>query len=319
MRKLIHILSLSLVFIMTAHSVAHAAEVLKVKGDALLIDTAGDNIKSGETYYLVTNGSKKGIVKIIKIRPGQALAKLVKGKALPNWTLQKRSSGLKRSTVTKTRKRTAPKPKLTKKPYRKKRKAKKKLKGLALIRSKVASGIALGFNQNNAEVEFGAPAARTDNYTGTSLSFESFLDYQVNQKWSLRGSLGMHKFEAGGDTSNTACPTANGTVGAVCVIDLTYMNLDIWARYHFLTKKKYTAWGGAGLGILFVPEFGKTTALSEQDLATTTLIQVGGGLDIKLTEKLFFPVWGEYGLFPSSDTVNSMNSLSFYFGLGYRL
>ena len=126
----------------------------------------------------------------------------------------------------------------------------------------------------------------------------------------------MHNFSAE-DSENTQCVDQNNQPGAKCIVDLSYINIDVWARY-FLTQSWHNVWLGAGLGILVSPQQNSTTALNTEDVATTTLMQVGGGADIRINEKLYLPIAAEYGLYPSSDTVD-MNSISFYFGLGYRL
>jgi hypothetical protein len=288
-----------------------AAEVLKVKGDAILIDTAGEDIRMGSTYYLMSGTKKKGIVKIVKLRPGQALAKLLKGTALPRWVLQKRSGTKSRKQVAKKRKPKAPAPKSM---YSKKKRQQNRKSS---NQSKLAIGFAVGMNQNSSEVLFNNPE-RTDKYSGSSTSFELLADYQLFNKFNLRGSLGMQNFSAGEDPNNTNCVNSAGETGQVCLVDLGYMNLDIWLRYQAFSFGRFDFWGGAGLGILFSPKYNATTALKEEDLATTTFMQIGGGADIKLTEKLYAPLWAEYGLFPSSDTVK-MSSVSFYFGLAYRL
>jgi|GEM_PF-2285146 len=288
-----------------------AAEVLKVKGKAILIDTTGDDIKMGALYYLISDGKKKGIVKIVKLRPGQALAKLLKGKALPKWSLKRRKSKSKRKVVAKKRKGKAPAPKSI---YSKKKRRKK---SVTSDESKLAIGFAIGMNNNSSTVEFVNPA-RTDNYAGSSTSFELFADYKLYNKWTLRASLGMQNFNAGGDPANTQCIGENNQTGEICLIDLGYMNLDLWARYRAFEYGRFDFWAGVGLGILFSPKYNATTALSEADLATTTFMQLGGGADIKVTDKLYVPLWLEYGLFPPSDTVD-MSSVSVYFGLAYRI
>lgn len=282
-----------------------SAQVLKVKGQAILIDTAGDDIRMGQTYYLISKKKKRGIIKIIKLRPGKALAKLLKGKALADWTLRKRTTGAKKP---------APAPR-SKQIVRK-----KKSTPLSNTDDKLAIGFALGYNTNSSDVNFvemPSTAARSDSYTGTSTSYEVLADYKIYKRFYLRGSLGIHNFNTE-DSANTQCVSSDNISGAICKIDLGYMNLDIWLRYYLNQKTTYKFWAGAGLGILFSPSHNSTTALEKADLAATTLMQVGAGADIKISDQIYIPLWGEYGLYPSSDTVK-MNSISVYFGLAYRL
>jgi len=303
---------LAIVFIVFSFALpSFAAQVLKVKGSAVLIDTAGDNLKMGSTYYLMSGAKKKGIIRIIKLRPGQAIGKLLKGKALPNWVLKKRSKG-KAKQVAKKRKPKAPEPKSM---YSKK---KRKKKPSDTSQSKLAIGFAIGMNQNSSQVTFSGANPRVDEYSGSSSSFEILADYKLYTKFHLRGSLGMQNFNAGGDPTNNQCTDSQNQTGQICLVDLGYMNLDIWLRYQAFQYGRFDFWAGAGLGILFSPKYNSTTALNEDDLATTTFMQIGGGADIKLTERLYVPLWAEYGLYPSSDTVK-MTAVSFYFGLSYRL
>ncbi|MGH1469076.1 MAG: outer membrane beta-barrel protein [Bdellovibrionales bacterium] len=298
-----HISFLLLTFILAFSTLSFSAQVTRVKGKAILIDTTGDDIQMGKTYYLISNGKKKGIIKVMKLRPGQALAKLLKGKALSGWTLRDRTAP---NLVAKE---SAPEPTLQ--PVR--RRNKKKRTSYSKNKGKLSIGLAFGYNSNSSDVKFVGNTPRSDSYTGTSSSYELLADYQLHKKFYLRGSLGMQNFNTE-DSTNTLC--GNGG-NEVCRVDLGYLNFDIWLRY-YLNEGKYRFWGGAGLGILLSPSYNSTTALNEKDLATTTIMQAGAGADLSISDKLYVPLWAEYGIYPSSDTV-SMSAVSFYLGLAYRL
>lgn len=291
----------------------YAAQVLKIKGKAVLIDNDGSNPKPGELYYLMNINNKKiGIIKIMKTQPGKSIAKLLKGKAQKRAILMKRpsSKATKKSTANKKKKQKAPKL------YSMSKRARKKP---SRSESKMGVGFNIGYNSNSSEVSFldqtGA-LSRVDSYTGTSISYELFFDYDLFKRFNLRGTLGMHNFSAE-DSENTQCEDQDNQPGAKCIVDLSYINIDLWARY-YITQSWHKIWLGAGLGILLSPSQNSTTALNTEDVATTTLMQVGGGADININKKLYLPITAEYGLYPSSDTVD-MSSVSFYFGLGYRL
>ncbi len=301
-----HISFIFFALILALSTLSFSAQVHKVKGKAVLVDTTGDDIQMGKTYYLISGGKKKGIIKVMKLRPGQALAKLLKGKALSGWTLRERRTSKRKKLVAKEN---APAPTL--KPV--KRYNRKKRKSYSKKDNKLSIGFAFGYNSNSSDVDFVGVTPRSDSYSGTSSSYELLADYHMYKKFYLRASLGMQNFNTE-DSTNTQCGD-NGN--EVCRVDLGYMNLDVWLRY-YLNEGKYKFWGGAGLGILLSPSYNSTTALNEDDLPTTTLMQVGGGADLSISEKLYVPLWAEYGLYPSSDTV-SMNSMSFYLGLAYRL
>lgn len=285
---------------------AYSAQVLKTKGSAVLIDALGDNLEVGGLYYLVQNGNKKGILRIIKLKPGKALGRLLKGTAQPTWSLVKRSSKKRRATVKAPA--PAPEPSYTRSSVSKKRSSSHSSKKLSL-------GFALGYSQNSSEVNFTNPSG-TSSLSGSSMSYEVIADYMLYKNFGAKFSLGMQNFLAE-DSSNRRCVGSAGTLTEPCTVDLSYINLDIWLKYYF-TQGSLNLWGGAGLGVLFAPKYNSTTAVKEEDLATTTLIQVGGGLDYRLSNKISIPFWLEYGLYPSSDTV-TMNSISGYLGLSYHL
>ncbi len=284
-----YILSLLFILSLGFPISSFSAQILKVKGPAVLIDTAGDDIQMGKTYYLMSKGKKRGIVKIVKLRPGQALARLIKGKALANWTLKVRNIPTQKISTIKNP------PALH--------------KGLGL-------GFALGYNNNSSDVRFTGTSPRLDSYVGTSVSYELLMDYKFYKKFHLRASLGKQAFHTE-DTNNTQCLKQDNILNTVCRVSLSYINLDIWPRY-YLNKGKHKFWGGVGISILFNPTSNNTTALDIANLKTTTFMQVGAGIDILASHKLYIPLWIEYGLYPSSDTVK-MNSISFYLGLAYRL
>lgn len=290
-----------------------SAQVLKVKGSAVLIDTEGENIKKGKLYYLISaSGKKKGIVKIAKTKPGKAIAKLVKGKAAKSWTLRLRKS--KKSKKAYAKKETAPEPKI--KPVVRK---KKKSYSADDSSKKLSVGFVIGYNSDSSDVSFldtNGNVSRNDSYSGTSLSYGLLLDYKWKKKLSIRTGLGLHNFSTE-DSSNLQCIGSDGNPGAVCKIDLSYISIDAWLRYR-LTEGKYNFWAGGGAKILISPSSGGTTALNEDDLGTGFNPQIGGGLDYIISDKLYVPVWAQYSFAPPTDTVKS-TSIGVYFGLAYRL
>lgn len=301
MIRLLQALLLSLVLI---SSYAQSSTVSKVKGQAVLINTDGENLKVGAYYYLVSGGKKKGIVKIAKIRPGQALAKLLKGAARPSWSL------VERKKITRQAKAPAPSaPTETKPIYAKKRKKS------SSPESKLAAGLVLGYGMNSSKISY-ANNPQKSSLSGSSTSFGLLLDYKFKPRIGFHAELGMHNFFAN-DSADKRCVDSSGSLD-VCSVDLGYINLDLWAKYYFVKGRRYSLWLGGGAGILFSPQYNDTTAIKEADLATTTLIQAGVGLELMLGKSFFIPFWLEYGLYPPSDTV-TMNSISAYAGFALKL
>ena len=309
-------------------SYSFGATVSKVKGSGVLIKNPEKKLSVGSYYYLVNSEGKKiGIVQIKKVQPGKSIGKLVKGKARPNLRLVKRKSSKKTTTSgasskKKSKKSSAPPPERIAKKPKKSKKSKKSKSGFGKLFSgdkRMGVGFATGFSSNSSDVTFlnsSGQSIREDSYTGTSLSFELIFDYELLRKWYIRASLGQQNFETG-DENNTQCVGNGGQTGAECIVDLTYINLDLWLHYYF-TQNRFKIWAGAGIGLLLAPDGGTTTALNQDDIATTTFFQFGAGADISINDKLYIPVWAEYGLFPPSDTVD-MRSISGYVGIAYRL
>lgn len=274
-----------------------AAKISRIKGRNLLISLNGKNVKTGELYYLVVDGKKKGIIRILKRRPGQALGRLLKGKAGKGWRLVRRVP--RKTKIVNVRR---PKP--------------RKKKIVPEGRFGIGGIVGLSF-QNNAEVSFSSPS-RVAQLEGSSNSFEILADYQIRGGFWLRSSIGLQEFSAEEDGAlgcleNPADPFS----AADCAIDLSYVNVDFWARYVFETGR-FHPWIGGGIGFLLSPSFGDTNAINEEDVGTTTFFQVGAGFDFYATPKFYIPIWIEYGLYPDSETV-SLNSLSVKAGFGIKL
>ena len=319
------LLTFSVLFLFSSYT--FGATVSKVKGKGVLIKNPSTQLKVGDLYYLITpDGKKTGIIRIKKAENGRSIGKLLKGKARPNLELLKRKTKSKKSSVArkksrKKKKSSAPPPKRISKKSKKSKKSKQGFMQRIFSGDKnKAVGLAAGFSSNSSDVTFvdsGGNQIRQDSYSGTSLSFELFFDYQLFNKLYLRASLGQQNFEAG-DEENDQCIGSNGAVGAECIVDLSYINLDFWLHYYFMRGKRFEAWGGAGVGFLLSPDAGTTTALDPDDVATTAFFQFGAGGNFLINEKFYIPFWAEYGLYPSSDTVD-MSSISVYAGIGYRL
>ncbi len=294
----------SIVFIFTAQS--HAAQVLKVKKNQVLINTEGESIETGQLYFLINkNGKKKGLIKIRKAKNQKAIGRLLKGRANKSWTLRLRRKKKTQSFVEST-------PKL--KPISKRREKKNKQ---SHQKDKIDFGFAIGYNSNSSDVEFldaNNQFDRSDSYAGTSLSYGLTADLKLRSRWSVRGFLGLHNFSTG-DDNNTQCTDKNNQ-SATCKIDISYINLDTWLRHHF-TQGKYNLWAGGGVRVLLSPSSSGTTALDESNLGMEVLPIVGGGMDYKLNERFSIPLWGQYAYYIPTHTVAG-STLSLFVGLTYR-
>ncbi len=283
-------------------SFSWAASVKKVKGKNVLIDTESSNIKTGALYYLVRGGKKKAIIKVLKTRPGQAIGKILKGNAQPGYTLVRRPSKKK---STSTARRSEPLPPLKTVENEPKRKSSKSYSSGGSFKDKLKIGGVITLGQDTAKVE---SSTGTSNGSGSSTSFELIADYDFSEKIKIRASIGQQAFSTE-DTSVTIGPG-----GPPSRIDLGYINVDLWGKYHF--KEMY--WAGAGIGILLSPSYGGTTAVQEEELGSQMYLQVGGGVDYKLSDKFSIPAWIEYGTTLASGDA-TLSSIGLKLGLSMQL
>ena len=86
------IISSLLLYICT--TMAHAADIIKIKGASALIDLKGEPAAPGDLFYAISaDGKKRGIIQITKIKGDKALGRLNKGRAEPGMTLEPKAPG----------------------------------------------------------------------------------------------------------------------------------------------------------------------------------------------------------------------------------
>ena len=312
------IYALLFIFFFNAFDNVFAAQVAAVKDTKVLV--IGDNLEEGSLYYTVTQGKKRGIIKIIKIKGRKGLAKLLKGKAVKGYTLVFRPRKGKSSPRTTAKPSPAPRAsggknydvysESPKSNFKKESSYSKSTSGWK--KNFIGFGGLLSYNMNTADVTFSDGAS--ESLSGSSIGFKAFGDYQLTENIGIRGEFGTIPFEADGKNSSGNCATPDS-----CAMSINYLGGTLWARYMLGTSvSKARFWGGAGASLIFPLATDGTTAVNADGVGSTIIFGFGGGVDYKINDKFYIPASLEYSLFPPNDEV-SASSIVFKAGLGMRL
>ena len=306
------IFALFFIFMFNAFNDAFAAQVAAVKGKQVLI--LGDNLETGGLYYVVNQGKKRGIIRVVKIKGRKALAQLLKGSAGKGYNLVYRPKKAAGATSRTAQRPTSGPSKSGSKNYDKfSEKPSSSFDNKSGYRSSSKKSYSIGgmlaYHQNSAEVQF--PGGAVDSLSGSAIGFKVFGDYPLFDNVHIRGEFGTIPFQAEGDL---ICPDAN-----TCNMNINYLGATLWARYMFGSESSKTRfWGGAGASLVFPTGTGDTNAVNTDDIGSTLIFNFGGGADYKINDKYYIPFSAEYSLFPPNDTV-SANMIIIKAGLGMRL
>lgn len=263
-----HILSFLLFVCLTP---AFGADITKVKGNKALINLDGTDASEGDIFFaLDSNGKRKGLIKLEKVKGDKAIGNITKGKAMVGWTLTKRvPKGRKGGDeITPSSRRSSGGP-----------------------TGDMFLGGMLGFGMDSTEVtlDTGDVAA----LSGTGLSFKGFFDYRLFPNIWFRGFTGIENFNGEG---KNICGTG---ATSKCDVKIMYISFDFWGRYLF-SEKDLRPWLGGGFTLLF-PMSKSSSAIVESSITTTSTYGIGGGVDWFISKDSFIPLSAEYQLFPSSN------------------
>lgn len=281
MPKLLRILlcfSLLCLFIPTS---GFSAQVAKVKGKSLLIDTQGDPLKPGEVYFVVdVDGSRKAIVKITKVKGNRALARLGKGVPQVGMSLQKRGQNVARSS----RSSSAP--------------GGYSSSGSGVSQSYWGALLGVGFDSLTADIISDAGIKQgTASTSGTSFSFKGLYDHRLFDKVWFRGLFGIEGLKTEG---SKAC---GNSANEACNVDIMYLSADAIGRYVF-TEGQFRPWAGGGVSLLF-PLSKSSTLLQTSSITNTYALIFAVGVDWEISPTMVIPLSVEYAMLPKSDTVEA--------------
>lgn len=285
---------MSLILFSLPSIAAAQARVAAVKGKKVLV--RGD-VQRGKLYYATQNGKRMGIIRITKVQGSKAIGTLLKGRATKGANLALRPSKKKSSVAKKSSS------------YNQYSYGEGKKKSTFRRQKELAVGGILGMVQSSSNVKFNTGDSAS--LSGSAISFKAMGDYSLTDHIFLRGYVGTQPLEA--SESNNTCRGASN-----CLMSISYLSADIWARYVINPSSNMRFWAGVGGGLLFPLNTGKTNAVNKSEISSTVIFQAGGGMDWYLNEKFFIPVMAEYNMLPPSDDVK-VTMISLRAGLGMRL
>jgi len=274
-----------------------AASVAKVKGRKVLIKAEGTDLAVGKVFYIISeNGKKRGLVKIRAVKGTKAIGIISKkSKAQKGWTLRKRVRNVAK---------------------RRKRKRKDDEYDPRSAIKKIAVGAVGGLNIGNMTVsKIGEdPNFYESSLSGSGFSFKGLIDYKLfNAVW-FRGMVGMESLVLADDES-PECGTLATDFDKPCVVEISYVTIDLHARYVFGISS-FRPWVGGGINLLF-PISSTSTALREDSIETANTFVGAAGFDYHFSPNWMMPAAVEYNFFPSSDTV-SASFIAIRGGLAYK-
>jgi len=310
-------LSLLLAQVLTG-SWALAAEISQIKGNKALLNIQAEEIQEGTDFYAVdSNGKKKAILHVTKVRGTKAIADILKGTAEPGQSLRPRpqqASSAAPGNAPTARSEPTPTKSSDNDPDRNARP-----RGFwgTLLHRGTAVGIMGGIAQDTMSLT-GAATVNNVPYTdslslkGNSYNLMGFYDMDMTPSWTIDLKGGVETFTANGSTSQT--PVCSNSTG--CSVSFTYLSGEANLRYNYL-KAKTKAW--VGLGGAFMLAVAKSSSVSNLNTnsATNQMILFGTGADFSLGHGSFIPVSFEYGMFPGSSTVTA-STMVLRAGYGWR-
>lgn len=269
--------------------VAFSNTVKTVKGKKALLDLSDSSLSIGDTVNIYNSDQKKiGSGKVSQVKGKKAIIEITSGRANAGDSVVNEDSDFGDSGSSSS-------------PSVRNFNAKKNDWGVQF---------SFLMNAMNAE-ETNGTTKEVAAMKGTSFGLFGFYDYAFSPRLMIRGGAGYDQFKASSTININGC---DGRTSKNCTVNINYLSGYGYLKYNITTgKARFFALGGMAMMMAMSKS---TTALKESDISTTTLFLIGGGVDIKMSNKNFIPISVEYGLFPPSESV-SANTLIFRGGYGW--
>jgi hypothetical protein len=147
----------------------------------------------------------------------------------------------------------------------------------------VAIGAIFGYSMDSMSVPV---LSNTISLSGSGFSIKGAADITFSESIAVRLLAGYETFSA----KNASWST-----------EISYVTLDALGRYLLMPQSTFSLWLGAGMGFA-IPFSKSTNVLQEDSIATSTLLYVATGFDLKAGKTMYFPVQVDYAMFlPASD------------------
>ncbi|NCN95662.1 MAG: hypothetical protein GW917_02975 [Bdellovibrionales bacterium] len=261
-----------------------SAQVSKVKGQSVLIDTQGEEVMVGDIFFVIDlSGNKKAILKILKVKGNRAIGRIGKGSPQVGMSLERKNA---RQSSRPMQNDVQPMEDSYSSSYD---------DGYAPTSTRRWGGLlGLGMDSLSADEKnaAGAKTGNTISTSGMSFSLMGLYDHKVLSKVWFRGLFGAEGFKTSGSSS-----------AGDRSVDLIYLGANAIARYLF-SEGNIQPWLGGGFSLLF-PLSKTSNLLDSSSITNTYSLLFTGGLDWKVSPRLFVPISLEYGMLPKSDSVEA--------------
>lgn len=277
---------------------AYANQIQAIKGSKVLIVSDTDTYDVGERVFATdSNGKKKAIIQIEKVKDNKAFGILKKGKAQKGMGILKTgsSAGAKSQKTARSRGRTT------------------ETDSDSSSDKPLSLGFLLGIGLDSMSVKLLDDAGNTVEtlaQSGTGFSAKALLDYNLGFI-TVRAMGGLEKFNVSGTASSAVC---DGTTG--CKTDIMYMSLDVLGLISLMNTSSMKLWLGGGAG-LWLPASKSSNTLEANSISSTSPFYGGVGADIKLDKDSYIPLQVLYVMLPRSSDV-SAHAIAIQGGMAWR-
>jgi len=163
-------------------------------------------------------------------------------------------------------------------------------------KSVLSLGVMAGYSMDTQSIPKITPV-ETITMSGSGYSVKGVGDYYFSKNLSARLSAGYEKFYTEGNGYQTTTPTTFH-------VDISYFMLDALGRY-IITPGDFAFWLGGGFGF-GIPAQKDSNIIDDSSIATTTLLTVATGMDIKISDTIYIPLQVDYSFFlPATDIKTS--------------
>jgi hypothetical protein len=252
----------------------------------------------GDMFFtLGTDGKKKGLIKVEKIKGDKAIGKLGKGKAEVGMALQRKSGSATASGSGSTGSGSTG--------------SGSSASGTTPGSARSYFGVMAGYTRDSMKTKVNDKDSSSPTVigeaamTGSGFSLKGLFDYELFKQVWFRGTVGIEQFNVAGSFQRTATSTNNIPNCDSCTTSIMYLAFDFVGRYVF-SEGKFRPWLGFGISML-MPVTKSTTALAAESIGTTNVMIPQAGFDFHISPRSYIPVSLEYGLLPKSDTVPEAN------------
>jgi len=236
----------------------------------------------GDLYFATYKGKRRAILQVVKATKSKAIVVIRKGRAIKGMSSRAKNANSNLQGRTN-----------------------KADKIGSQIRSNLSLGILAGFGLNYQDVVLSDNAgnnSETVAMSGNGVSVKVAGDYEINEDFGVRATVGIEQFNAYGEADTNLCDDLTTTE---CASELSFITLDGLLKWKYMTGS-FTGWLGAGGGLLF-PAASDSNALDSESIATTSIIYGATGVDIALSKTMYIPIQIDYGIIPpSSDVATSI-------------